>query len=133
MVVIDDVFQSYGQNELSRLINLLLKMKNSGISVLYACHQIDFMKTISDRYIILRKGRTIRTFYREDFDQELIQKLLVGNEVPKIKKRKSCIEKKVVFEMQNISGNGYIKDFSIKIRKGEILGFYDLENKANKN
>lgn len=132
LIVIDDVFQSYGQYDVSQLISLLIKIKRMGISVLYECHKVDFMYTISDRFVILRKGKNIRTFYPEDFNRTLIEQLLIGNEIPEKLERKSAIREEVVFQMQNVSNDSYVNSLSFKVRKGEILGFYDLENKANK-
>lgn len=132
LIVIDDVFQSYGQYDISQLINLLTKIKKLGVSVLYECHRIDFMYTISDRFIVLRKGKNIRTFYPEDFNRTLIEQLLIGNEIPEKVERKSVAREDVVFQMQSISNGSYINNLSFKLKKGEIIGFYDLENKANK-
>lgn len=132
LVVIDDVFQSYGQLDISHLIQLILKMKNQGISILYECHQVDFMMTISDRFVVLRKGKNIRTFYKEDFDQILINQLLIGNELPEKIERTPTFSKEIVFEMKKIKSHSLLNEISFKARKGEIIGFYDLENKANK-
>ncbi len=131
LVVIDDVFQGFGQNDTLRLKELLLLLKEKKIAVLYMCHGLDFVQAYTDKMIILRKGRVVRTFFGWDFDSDLCNKLLIGNEELPYFKRSAAKKEKEILRIQDLSGSSYVKDLCLRIHSGEIVGFYDLNNQGN--
>lgn len=131
LVVIDDVFQGYGQKDILRISELLETLKNKGIGILYETHEMDFTRGLADRAVVLRKGQNVRTFYRNDYDERLCRRFLVGNEELPVFVRSSMSRSQVVFSARGLEGEYYVSDVDLDIHEGEIVGLYDLNNQKN--
>ncbi|KAB1438453.1 ATP-binding cassette domain-containing protein [Candidatus Galacturonibacter soehngenii] len=132
LIIIDDIFQFYGHHEIMLMIKLLMKLKNNNISILYESHNENFIINISDKVVIMRRGMNVRTFYQEDYRSDLATQLLLGNDIPKVVQRSTHKKEECRLEFKNFYCGDNAKNVNLKIHKGEVIGFYDLENKANK-
>ncbi|WP_162300586.1 ATP-binding cassette domain-containing protein [Anaerosacchariphilus polymeriproducens] len=132
LIIIDDIFQFYGQNEIMKMRKLLLKLKNNNISILCESHNENFNLNISDKIVIIRRGMNVRTFYNEDYNTQLATQLLLGNEIPKVVQRPSHKKEKCRLEIIHLHCGEKVKNVNLKIHQGEVIGLYDLDNKGNK-
>lgn len=131
LVYIDDVFQGCGQDDVRRILNLLKQLKQKNIALIYASHQIDFTKAIADKVVVMRRGKNVRTFFEDDYDGQLCQKFLMGNEdIPEFARESACTDQ-IVFSVKNLTGEKYVKNITMSFRRGEIVGLYDLNNCRN--
>ncbi len=131
LVVIDDIFQGYGQNDMMRIIALLKSLNERGVAILYASHEMDLARGLADRVVIMRRGRNIRTFYEKDYDEQYSQQLMIGNdELPAFVHDSTCTDK-AVFEISGLSGAQGIENVNMSVHEGEIIGLYDLDNRKN--
>ncbi|WP_099466954.1 ATP-binding cassette domain-containing protein [Konateibacter massiliensis] len=132
LIILDDIFQFYGNYEIIQMRNLLLKLKKNQIAILHATHHENFNLNISDKIVIMRRGSNVRTFYQEDYSTALATQLLLGNEIPKEMPRTSYVGEEYSLEVENLCCGEKIKEASMKIYKGEVVGLYDAENLGNK-
>lgn len=132
LVVIDDAFWGFGQSDVRRLLDLLMVLKEKKIAVIYESHEMDYISRISDRVVVMRKGRNIRSFYREDFDDQLCSRLLIGNDELPIFDRRNVSKERTALRLVNVSGESYIRNLNLEARAGEIVGIYDLNNAKNR-
>lgn len=131
LIIIDDVFQGYGQNDLLRVTELLGILKEKKVAIIYGSHEMDFTRTLADKTVVLRKGKNVRTFYQSDYSDEYCRKLLIGNEALPSFSRYNVNTDQEVLQIHGLSGERYVENFSMKIHKGEIIGLYDLNNQKN--
>ncbi len=131
LVVIDDVFQGYGQNELLRVTELLRTLKEKGIAILYESHEMDFTRVLADKALVLRKGKNVRTFFVDDYNEEFCRRLLIGNEDPPLFEREGVSTDRVALLARGLSGEWYVREQNLTVHAGEIVGLYDLNNQKN--
>ncbi len=131
LVVIDDVFQGYGQNDIFRLMQLMKNLKEKKIAILYESHETDFMKGMTDKIVILRKGKNVRTFFESDYDERLCRKMLMGTEELPVFARTRVSKERKVFRGWGLFGDIHIGGMNIEAHEGEIVGLYDLNNRRN--
>jgi ABC-type sugar transport system ATPase subunit len=131
LIYIDDAFSSYGQMGMQTIVELLRLLKEKNIAIIYASRRRDPLSKLVDRIIILRQGENVKTFYREDYDEEVCRKWLAGNPVITGFERKVCKTDEVVFKARELTGPQYITDMNFELHRGEIAGFYDMNNSAN--
>lgn len=131
LIVIDDVFQGYGQNDMGRILSLLEILKEKKTAILYESHELDFTRKLADKVVVLRKGRNVRTFYQADYDSGLCKKLLIGNDEPPAFIHQTACTGEKVFEIRNLTGEQELENLNLEFHKGEIVGFYDLNNRKN--
>ncbi|HHV10717.1 MAG TPA: sugar ABC transporter ATP-binding protein [Clostridiales bacterium] len=131
LVFIDDAFSSYGQMGVLRILELLRVLKERNISIIYASRKRDQLTQLAERIIILRQGKAVKTFYSDNYNEELCRKWLVGNPVLTGFQRKSYRTGQVVLNTVELTGPCYISNMNLKIHRGEVVGLYDMNNSAN--
>ncbi|MGB4658268.1 MAG: ATP-binding cassette domain-containing protein, partial [Mobilitalea sp.] len=131
LVYIDDAFSSYGQRDMHIISEILKVLKEKNITIIYASRKKDQMAQLSDRMILLRQGENVKTFYKENYNEEVFLKWLVGNPMISEFEHKSYATKDMIFRTCGLTGPKYITDMEIELNKGEIVGFYDMNNSAN--
>ena len=73
----------------------------------------------------------MKTIYPEDFNEKILQKIMVGKEnLPDFTKR-SIMQSELIFECKNIAGRTFVKEINLNLYKGQIVGIYDCENRRN--
>ena len=133
LVVIDDSFQGFGQSDMQILTDILAVLKKRRVAILFETLEIKLNYGIMDRIVLLRKGKNVRTFYEEDFDDTYCRKLLLGNEVLPSFQKHSAFTQRQRLQMRfgayvaGCRGN----DEGLTAREGEILGLYDMDNRRN--
>lgn len=114
------------------LYKLIHKLKDNGKCVIFVSHDMDeIMEQCSD-LTVLRDGDIIGHLTREEMDAEgavsKIRFMMVGREIGEAYYREdydTSHEDEVALELKNVSF-GPIKNFSLKLHKGEIIGFGGL-------
>ena len=112
--------------EVESMFQVIRKLKEAGVAIVYISHRLNEIFELSDRITILRDGRYIKTVKTKDTNTDELVMYMVGRALTETYPPRSEVRtEEVVFEMQNVCGNGD-KDLSFQIRKGEILGLGGL-------
>ena len=127
ILIMDEPSAPLTSNEVESMFEVVERLRNEGVSIIYISHRLEEIYRLSDRIMVMRDGEYIKTLITKDSHvQELIQ-LMVGRELTQsYPPRGDCIDKsKVVLELKNVTGNGD-RNINLKIHKGEILGLGGL-------
>lgn len=135
LLVLDEPTAALNEEESESLLKLLLELKSQGITSIMISHKLREVSKIADQITILRDGTTIETLTKgkDDMSEDRIIKGMVGREMTdRFPKRSSHIGA-VAFEVQNwnvydplVEGRKTIKNVSIEVHKGEVLGIAGL-------
>ncbi len=131
LVFIDDTFSTHGQMGVLRILELLRELKERNIAIIYASRKRDQLTQLAERIIILRQGSSVKTFYAENYNEDLCRKWLVGNPVLTGFQRTAYKTNQVVLKVSNLTGPSYISNFNLEVCQGEVVGLYDMNNSAN--
>ncbi|MBA7605421.1 Galactose/methyl galactoside import ATP-binding protein MglA [subsurface metagenome] len=121
VVILDEPTSSFSQTEIDHLLNVVKKLAESGISIVYISHHIEEVFKIADRVTVIRDGIKINTYDIQNLTKQQLINDMVGRDVSLFYKRPKVPIDDVVFEVKNLSGNG-VKGISFKVRKGELVG-----------
>ena len=80
---------------------------------------------VCDTLTVLRDGNLIRTFKKEEFDADLIRTSMIGRELEGDYYRSDFVDEEfteIALEAKNLNYREQLKDVSICLHKGEILG-----------
>ncbi len=122
ILIMDEPTAPLTNSEVEILMDMVRKLKSTGVTVVYISHRLDEVFRISDRVSVLRDGKLISTMNTKDTSKEELIKLMVGRELKEsypIRKPRELGE--VLLEARNLTGNG-VKNISFSVRKGEVLG-----------
>jgi ribose transport system ATP-binding protein len=121
--ILDEPTAAYNSKEIENLLNLVKQCANNGIGVIYISHHMNEVFNINDRITILRDGNKIGTYKRNEVTEEDIMRYMIGRDISKFYHRESVlINNSKYIEFKNFSDNRLVKNASLRIFKGEIVG-----------
>ncbi len=128
--IIDETTTALTVNGRDILYNLMHKLRDQGGSVLFISHDIDEIIKMCDSVTILRDGVLTANLEKADFDENKIKQLMIGRDISGHYYREDEVgnySDSVVLETKQIN-DGILKNVSIALHKGEILGVGGLSN-----
>jgi len=135
LLILDEPTAALNERESENLLDLLLQLKQEGITCVLISHKLKEVEYTADRITILRDGAVIETLDKkvDGLAQDRIIKGMVGREIIDIFPPRSCLIGEVMFEIKNwnvfdpqIEGRQTIYNANLKVRKGEIIGLAGL-------
>ncbi|HTG69251.1 MAG TPA: sugar ABC transporter ATP-binding protein [Candidatus Udaeobacter sp.] len=132
IIMLDEPTSSLNNEEAERLVKILKKLRNDGITIIYISHRLNEILDLSDRVTVLRDGSFICTLINdESLTENILVSKMVGRELTGsvyVKKDyESLPETETIFEVKGLSKKNSVNNISFSLNKGEILGFYGLE------
>jgi len=122
VIILDEPTASFSVTEIEKLLEVVGKIKERGIGVIYISHHLEELERIADRITILRDGKLISTTDAKEISEQEVIRRMVGRDASAFYNREHFELGEVVLEAEGLTGNG-VADCSFKVRRGEILGF----------
>ena len=125
IIIFDEPSAVLTPQEVDELLITIKELSKVGKSIILITHKLNEVMAVSDRIFIMKKGKHIATFNKEDTSIEEISYLMVGK---KLTENTICDTDKdhVVLDVDNVNltnnGEELLKDLSMKIYGGEIVG-----------
>ena len=66
LVILDEPTSNISVNETHKVLELILKLRSKGVSVIIISHRMDDIFSTADRIVVLRRGRKIEDVAKED-------------------------------------------------------------------
>jgi len=126
ILVLDEPTAALTPRETSRLFILLDQLKKSGMGIIYVSHRLDEVFQIADRMQVLRDGAEVATTAANATTQTQIIKWMVGRDIEQSGVSKKEVGGKVVISAKGLTKGVKVKNVSLEIREGEILGLTGL-------
>lgn len=126
IIVLDEPTSSLSEHETDALLKILLRMRDSGIAIIYISHRLKEVLSIADEVTILRDGAMIETRKADGITPAQMIKLMVGRDVANIFPK---IQSKIGAPVMRVTGLGdsaQFNDISFVVHAGEILGLTGL-------
>lgn len=126
VLIMDEPTSVLTPHEIDILFNLMRKLKETGLTIIYISHKLKEVKAICDKVMVLRDGDFILKSDIDDISPEEMARSMVGRELSQIFPEKHIPEDKIIFEIKNINVPGVLENISFTLKKGEILGLGGL-------
>ena len=78
LVIMDEPTAALAVREVEHVLQLILKLKNDGISVILISHRLNDIFDVSDNIIVLRQGSIVGDFEKKDTTMNEIVSFIVG-------------------------------------------------------
>jgi len=76
MVIMDEPTANLAQKEIDKVLELTLRLKSHGISIIFISHRLDDVFTVSDRIYVLKHGYCVTIEDKESTNKEEILKYM---------------------------------------------------------
>ncbi len=112
--------------ESERLFAIIAALKAKGQGIIYVSHRMDEVMRISDRIMVLRDGGVCARLGTSATSRAEVIELMTGRGVSETQVRRAKpLSGAVALSASGVSG-GLLRDISLEVRKGEILGLAGL-------
>jgi ribose transport system ATP-binding protein len=125
ILIMDEPTAPLSTKETDDLFDLIRRLKEQGVTIIYISHRLEELYRISDRVTVLRDGRCILTTNTEDITRHELVCRMANRKFEEIQFTSPEVKGDVMLEVQDLCGNG-LKDINFTVRSGEILGFGGL-------
>jgi ribose transport system ATP-binding protein len=126
VLVLDEPTSSLTRADVEKLFALVRRLRSQGQSIIYISHFLEEVQALSDRYTVLRDGRSVATGRTADITMDAIAQLMVGRDVNELYTRTARVPGEPVLEVENVAGPVKPSDASLTLRRGEVLGLAGL-------
>ncbi|XZK28857.1 ABC transporter ATP-binding protein [Clostridium perfringens] len=132
VLILDEPTAVLTPQEIDELIKIMKNLINEGKSIIIITHKLKEIKATADRCTVIRRGRYIGTVDVKITSEAEMAKMMVGREVSFKVNKKPAKPGEVVLDIKNLSVKNNkkvlgLKDFSIDVREGEIVGIAGVE------
>lgn len=135
LLILDEPTSSLNETDSNALLELLKGFRDQGISSILISHKLNEISRVADRITVLRDGKTVDTLdcHAEKISEDRIIKAMVGRELTDRFPPRDVKLGEPVFEVKNWNcyhplhaDRQMIKDVSLKVRAGEVVGIAGL-------
>jgi len=127
VLIMDEPTAALNDAEINELFTIIERLKAEGVGIVYISHKMDELKRIADRVTVMRDSEYVGTVPAASTSIETIISMMVGRELTKetlVIPDTSAAP--VALEVLGLSRGREIRDVSLSVRKGEILGMAGL-------
>jgi len=127
IVIMDEPTAALTGQEVEKLFNVVRRLRESGVAVIYISHRLEEVFALADRITILRDGRSVATRSVRDVSSSELVSLMVGREVATIFAKRDVPIGDLVLEIEHVTNAAAgLRDVSLRVRAGEIVGIAGL-------
>jgi ribose transport system ATP-binding protein len=120
--ILDEPTTALGVREIDRLHQLLRRMRRAGVAILYISHRLDEVVQLADVITVMRNGRIVSAADETPLDITAIITRMIGKDIQKHFARTRASIGKPLLEARNISTERGVRDVSLTVHGGEVLG-----------
>ncbi len=126
VLVMDEPTSSLSQEDSALLFQIIRKLKDQGVSVIYISHFLEEVQEVADSFTVLRDGKKVDSGKIKDISLEELIRMMVGQKVDEMFPR---IEHKVGDErlkLKRLRGINMQAEVNLSLHRGEIVGLAGL-------
>ena len=126
ILIMDEPTSALTAKEIDDLFTIIRKLKADGCGIVYISHRLEELQYIVDRVTVLRDGQYITTLNFAETSLPEIISYMVGRDIKEKFPRVHCETGDVIFEVKNLNAGRLVRDVSLQVRQGEIVGIAGL-------
>jgi ABC-type sugar transport system ATPase subunit len=124
IITMDEPTAALNATEVARLFEIIKRLKQQGIAILYVSHHLREIFQIADRVTVLRDGRRVDTRRLAEVTENDVVTMMLGRAL----KMEAAIyepivaSEKAALSVKNITVPGFLSDISFDLHAGEVMG-----------
>jgi len=126
LIAMDEPSATLTTRELENLFELIRRLKEAGVSVIYISHRLEEIFEIADRVTVFRDGFWIDTRSIGDVKREEIIEMMVGRRLTEEFPAREAAASEELLSVKGLSRKGVLHDISFSLRSGEVLALTGL-------
>lgn len=125
IIAMDEPTSSLTPIEFEKLVTVIERLKASGVAVIYVSHKLDEVFRVASQATILRDGKLVANVDLSRTTEGSVVSMMVGRSLD-IPPHQSHVQDHVVLSAQGLGRGSQVRNVSLELRKGEVLGIAGL-------
>lgn len=126
ILILDEPTAMLTRGEIKYLFDLLKRLKEQGVGILYISHRMEEVFEIADRITVMRDGMNVSTCITKETTPDEIILLMVGRQVDEMYPKLQITPGEVLLQVQNLNDGRLVKNINFSVSSGEVLGIYGV-------
>jgi len=126
IIIMDEPTSALTEKEVQALFDIIGKLKQDNVAIVYISHRLEEIMKIGDRLTIFRDGKYIATVNVADITMDQMVSMMVGREMTDYYPKVNVASGEKLLEVKHMKQGKRLKNLSFYARGGEITGFYGL-------
>jgi ribose transport system ATP-binding protein len=122
LLVLDEPTATLPGDDVHRLFDVVHRLKERGVSIIYVSHHLDEVFELADRVTVLRDGKLAGTVPVSELDHTRLVELIVGHHVETNTATESHVSGEPLVTIRSLRG-GRVHGIDLDVHAGEIVGF----------
>ncbi len=136
ILILDEATSALTAADVSKIFDVLKRLRSEGLALLYISHRMHEIAELADVCTVFRNGSNVATFEAgSKSDNEVVQ-LMIGREYSNVFPPKTApvsSDKPPVLECRDLSWGGQLKNISLAVRPGEVVGLGGLDGQGQRD
>jgi ribose transport system ATP-binding protein len=125
VLIMDEPTAALSEREVRQLFAIVGRLKEEGVGIIFISHHLEEVAKIGDRVTVLRDGRLVGRVAADAGRDELVR-MMVGRSIEEQFPRRRVEPGEVLLEVRGLSRRGVLRDVSLRVRAGEVVGVAGL-------
>jgi ribose transport system ATP-binding protein len=125
IIAMDEPTSSLTPLEFEKLVTVIGRLKTEGVAVIYVSHKLDEVFRVASHATVLRDGKTVSNVDLAVTTQDALVNMMVGRSLD-IPPHQSHVQNQVVLSVEGLGRGRHVRDVTLELRKGEVLGIAGL-------
>lgn len=126
-IIMDEPTTTLTQNEVEILFEVVRRLAEGGISILFVSHKLSEVEDIADTIMVFRNGRKVADGPASDFDAKSMAVHMTGREIVDSGYQfEGDMQATPLLSLKSLTRAGSFREVTLDIRKGEIIGITGL-------
>ncbi len=133
VLILDEPTSSLDAAEVAQLFDVVRRLRDAGVAILFVSHFLDQVYAISDRITVLRNGRYQGEYLTRDLPRAQLIATMIGKDLEALASLESTREARTaarddapLLRAEGIGRKGSIEPTDLAIHRGEVVGLAGL-------
>jgi ribose transport system ATP-binding protein len=125
IIAMDEPTSSLTPVEFEKLVDVIDRLKANGVAVIYVSHKLDEVFRVASHATVLRDGKLVADVDLANTSEDALVNMMVGRSLD-IPPHQSHVQDTVVLSVKDLGRDSHVRNVSLQLRKGEVLGIAGL-------
>ncbi len=126
VLILDEPTAVLTFKEIKKLFELLRKLRDDGVSIIYISHRLEEIFELSDRITVMKDGFFVDEVETKSIDKTQLVNMMVGRTITSLFPSRNATLGDTMLEVENMNRGKLVQNVSFSVKSGEVLGFYGL-------
>lgn len=126
ILVFDEPTAVLASSEEEQLFELINNLKDQGVCIIYISHRLEEIFKICDLITVMKDGKYVATVKTSEISKEELVSMMVGRKLTDMFPERHATIGDVVLRAENLNSGKKVKNVSLEVREGEVVGINGL-------